>query len=167
MKYPNLAIAGLLLLAASCAHSEDGAPSEIEAALPPPVEAAPADDAAADQFHAPLREVAETREERKNETLLEVQRELELEMGHPYATDGGQCRLLALGFTPCGAPERYVAYSSLVRNEAKVQELAQLYNRLARAENSGSVMPRDCEPAPEMTVQLDGSVCAVQPSRKD
>jgi hypothetical protein len=127
-----MALSLVLLLAAACG---DEAPTSGEPAAAPSAEpAAPMDPA-------------------------ELLPEIRVAAGVARADELSQCKAIAVGEKPCGGPERYLVYSTLTADEARLIELVERYNaasaRLAREQDLVS----DCQFVEEPALGLEGGFC--------
>jgi len=134
-----MALALVLLLAAACG---DEAPTSGEPAAAPSAEPA-----------VPSAEPAAPVD------LAELLQEIRVAAGVARADELSQCKAIAVGEKPCGGPERYLVYSTLTADEARLIELVERYNaasaRLARDQDLVS----DCQFVEEPALGLEGGFC--------
>jgi len=130
-----LALSLVLLLSAACG---DVAPPTDAPVATPPVE--------------PVEPVEQG-------DLVELLQEIRLAAGVARADELSQCKAIAVGEKPCGGPERYLVYSTLTADEARLTALVERYNqasaRLAREQGLVS----DCQFIEAPALGLEGGFC--------
>jgi hypothetical protein len=135
----TIVLALVLLLAAACG---DVAPTSGEQVATPP--AAPA---------APVEPV----------DLAGLLQEIRIAAGIARADDVSQCRVIALGQKPCGGPERYLVYSTLTADEARLQALVERYNAAAAQRARDQDLVSDCQVLEAPVLGLEGGFCMPVP----
>jgi hypothetical protein len=113
---------------------------------------------------APAEEVAGPAP--RSREAFELQRDRVLErirdaIGHPYAIEPAQCRLLSIGARACGQTDLRLAYSTLSIDAAELQRLATEYNRVTRVLGTGT-QASDCAPPPIYRAALEDNVCVLR-----
>ncbi|WP_113906345.1 hypothetical protein [Aliidiomarina celeris] len=96
-----------------------------------------------------------TNEERENALL----RAIRSEVGGPTASSVEHCKLVGLGYRPCGGPDRFLLYSTETTNEQLLLGLVERYNNMVRQRVNESGMMGTCEVLPEPGLLLRGNVC--------
>jgi len=80
-----------------------------------------------------------------DETLEELARLINEEVGQASADDFSQCRSLAFGSKPCGGPWSYLVYSTSESDEERLIDLVNNYNDLEEQVNEAEGRASDCE----------------------
>ena len=76
------------------------------------------------------------------------------------------CRVLGLGFRPCGGPEEYVPYSIWDTQVDEVSSLAAEYNFLREEVNAAAGTVGTCDVLPKPAVNCVNARCVTVPSRR-
>lgn len=74
-------------------------------------------------------------------------------------TDDGQCHSLALGATPCGGPDAYLAWSSAHTSPDTIRALGKQYEAERRDANGRSGMMSTCRFTPDPGAVCRAGVC--------
>ena len=139
MKATHITLVALgLWLTAACGEV---APPTGEQAAPPATPAAPAE---------PV-------------DLAALLQEIRTAAGIARADDVAQCRAVALGAKPCGGPERYLVYSTLTADEARLQALVERYNAAATQLARDQDLVSDCQVIEPPELGLEGGFCMPVP----
>ena len=133
-------LALVLLLTAACGEVT---PPTGEQAAPPPA-APPA---------APAEPV----------DLAALLQEIRTAAGIARADELSQCKAIALGAKPCGGPERYLVYSTLAADEARLPALVERYNAAAEQLARDQDLASDCQVIEEPVLGLEGGFCMPVP----
>jgi hypothetical protein len=132
-------LALVLLLTAAC--GEVTPPTGEQAAPPPATPAAPAE---------PV-------------DLAALLQEIRTAAGIARADDVAQCRAIALGEKPCGGPERYLVYSTLAADEARLHALVERYNAASAQRARDQDVASDCQVIEPPELGLEGGFCMPVP----
>ena len=87
---------------------------------------------------------------------------IEKEIGTPRANAPSQCKLIAFGSKACGGPERYLVYSTVKTNEARLKQLVNEFNQLAQKINEERRIISDCMFETEPMVEFVGGMCTIK-----
>ena len=96
------------------------------------------------------------------ERLQELRTLIEKEIGTPTANEPTQCKLIAFGSKPCGGPTRYLVYSMARTSEARLKQLVNEFNQLAKKVNEERKILSDCMFVTEPSVAFVGGVCTIK-----
>lgn len=94
--------------------------------------------------------------------LQQLRVRIEKEIGKPGAIAPSQCKLIAFGSKACGGPEKYLVYSTLKTNEARLKQLVNEFNQLAQKINEERRIFSDCEFVTEPMVEFVGGMCTIK-----
>lgn len=97
-----------------------------------------------------------------SERLRELRALVEKEIGTPGASEAAQCKLIAFGAKPCGGPAEYLVYSTAKTDEARLKQLVNEFNQLAKKINQEQKILSDCMFVTEPKVGLVGGICTIQ-----
>lgn len=95
--------------------------------------------------------------------LAGLLQEIRMAAGIARADDVSQCRAIAVGEKPCGGPERYLVYSTLTADEARLQALVERYNAAAAQLARDQDLASDCQVIEEPMLGLEGGFCMPVP----
>jgi hypothetical protein len=79
----------------------------------------------------------------------------------PSCTEDSQCHSLALGASPCGGPEGYIAWSSARTPADGIRALGRTYEAERRDANARSGMISNCRFTPDPGAVCRAGVCAL------
>ena len=96
------------------------------------------------------------------ERLQELRVLIEKEIGTPGANAPSQCKSIAFGSKACGGPERYLVYSTVKTNEARLKQLVNEFNQLAQKINEERKIRSDCMFVTEPMVEFVGGMCTIK-----
>lgn len=133
---PTTVLALVLLLTAACGEVTPNAGEQV--APPPAAPAEPVD-------------------------LAGLLQEIRTAAGIARADEPSQCRAIALGEKPCGGPERYLVYSTLAADEARLQALVERYNAAAAQLARDQDLVSDCQVIEPPELGLEGGFCMPVP----
>lgn len=94
------------------------------------------------------------------ERLAEIRRNIEQEIGVPYASEPSQCKLIAFGSKPCGGPWNYLVYSAEKTNESRLRQLVSKFNKLQKRTNEERKIYSDCALAPKPKLEFFDGICS-------
>lgn len=87
---------------------------------------------------------------------------IEKEIGTPRANAPSQCKLIAFGAKACGGPEKYLVYSTVKTNEARLKQLVNEFNQLEQKINEERRIFSDCEFVTAPMVEFVGGMCTIK-----
>jgi len=92
-----------------------------------------------------------------NDTLARIQ----TLAANPTCMQDSQCHALALGATPCGGPERYLAWSSARTPAGEIEALGKVYEEERRRANAVSGRMGACRFTPDPGAVCRAGVCVL------
>lgn len=91
--------------------------------------------------------------------LTELDLHIRRTVGIPRAGEMSQCKLLEVGVRACGGPEYYMAYSTLVTDEAALLDLVEEYNQLRREHIRETNEVSTCDMIPPPKLVFEEGMC--------
>jgi hypothetical protein len=91
--------------------------------------------------------------------IARLQDQLRDEIGDPTCSANDQCRTIAIGHKACGGPEAYRVWSTQVSNGARLQSLADAYQKARREEALQSGRVSDCSMVVDPGARCEAGRC--------
>ena len=85
-------------------------------------------------------------------------------VGSAACTDSSQCKSLAIGSSPCGGPDSYLAYSTRTTAEAPLRELAMRHAKQRNTEIMQSGVASTCQFLVDPGAQCRAGACVLGPT---
>ncbi len=100
-------------------------------------------------------------QESASDRLRELNTLIEKEIGTPSAKEPAQCKVIAYGAKPCGGPAKYLVYSTGRTDEARLKQLVNEFNQLAKKINQEKKLISDCMFVTEPKIEFVGGMCTI------
>jgi len=91
--------------------------------------------------------------------MQDIGRLIEQEVGDASAKRIDQCHVYPVGEKPCGGPQSFVIYSTMVSNEHKLEELARQYTEAEQKYNRVTQAVSTCSHLMQPEVRLENGKC--------